>query len=94
MAKRIKPVEDDVQQPIELEQPIAEEVPDGIVEPEKPKEKPIYIPDIPAQMIEQPIENKIETETEFLLRILQIQEDGGFGRHLNKVIYDRIKLIS
>ncbi|HRH55222.1 MAG TPA: hypothetical protein PLN38_17955, partial [Chitinophagales bacterium] len=50
--------------------------------------KPIYIPDIPAQIIDQPTDTKFETEVDFLIRILQIQEEGGFGRHLNKIIHD------
>ncbi len=35
----------------------------------------------------------METEIEFLKRILNIQESGGFGRHLDKVINERIKLL-
>jgi hypothetical protein len=41
-----------------------------------------------------PQEPKGETEIEFLYRILSIQENGGFGRHLDKIIYDRIKSLS
>lgn len=36
----------------------------------------------------------IETEVNFLKRILYIQESGGFGNHLNKLINDRIKSLS
>lgn len=41
-----------------------------------------------------PQEPKGETEIEFLQRILFIQEQGGFGRHLDRLIYDRIKSLS
>ena len=56
----------------------------------------IYIPDIPAQMIDnsKPEEPSGETETEFLLRILNIQYEGGFGRHLDRIITERIKSLS
>lgn len=37
---------------------------------------------------------KTLTETEFLQRILQIQREGGFGRHLDALIADRIKEIN
>jgi hypothetical protein len=64
----------------------------------------VYIPDIPAQMDEVNPDNKSTTanaeikmvvkksdEVEFLERILNIQEQGGFGRHLHDLIYERIK---
>lgn len=70
-------------------EPTAEESEEGAVEKEMPK---IYIPDIPAQMIVQ--EPKQETEIQFLYKILQIQENGGFGRHLDRLILDRIKSLS
>ena len=60
----------------------------------------IYIPDIPAQIVtEEPLklqvsEPKKETEIQFLYKILQIQENGGFGRHLDRLILDRIKSLS
>jgi hypothetical protein len=60
-----------------------------VVEEEMAK---IYIPDIPAQIIVQ--EPKQETEIQFLYKILQIQENGGFGRHLDRLILDRIKSLS
>lgn len=70
-------------------------------------EQPIYVPDIPAQMEEKIPDNVTKTvaveisvevtskadtpEILFLRKILQIQEEGCFGRHLNQLIYDRIK---
>lgn len=36
----------------------------------------------------------IETEVEFLERILKIQKEGGFGTHLNEIIKARIKAIN
>ncbi len=35
-----------------------------------------------------------ESEAEFLKKILQIQHEGGFGRHLDFIINERLKLIS
>lgn len=54
-------------------------------------ETPVYVPDVPAQMIEE--EPAKETEVEFLKRLLAIQHTGGFGRHLDDVINKRIKLL-
>lgn len=95
MAKKVKQIEEEIKEPI-VEAP--EETGEHIIEAEMPK---IFIPDIPAQIIEtikedtsvpeQPIG---ETEIQFLERILRIQEEGGFGRHLNGIIYDRIKSLS
>ncbi len=89
MAKKLKQFEEETVE--EIKEPIIEEV-------EIPK---IYIPDVPAQMIEEkkedisvPEEPKGETEIEFLQRILFIQEDGGFGMHLHKLINNRIKSLS
>lgn len=65
--------------------------------------EPVYVPDVPAQMIEEPKEEKKVTpkkevsekdEVLFLKRILHIQHSGGFGRHLDDIIYDRIKELS
>lgn len=81
----------------EIEIPKSEAIEKGLIQEDIPKK---YIPDAPAQMLtEEPLKLQsegiiAETEVEFLLKILQIQEDGGFGRHLNKVIHERIKLIS
>ncbi len=36
---------------------------------------------------------RIESEKEFLQRILFIQHTGGFGRHLDTMINERIKLL-
>jgi len=91
MAKAKKPVEEEIiseqlieQLPEEIK--VVDPVPD-VMEQEGIK-NPIYVPDIPAQMVEVP---KKETEIEFLYRILQIQSDGGFGRHLDQLILQRIK---
>jgi hypothetical protein len=63
----------------------------------EPENKPdvehplIYVPDIPAQSISS-IEEKPDTdEILFLKRIMQIQEEGGFGKHLHDIINERIK---
>lgn len=98
MAKKVKPIEEEIKEPI-IE--ATEETTAPIIVAEMPK---IFIPDIPAQIIE-PIEEKKqdlsvpeqptgETEIEFLQRILFIQEDGGFGRHLHQLINNRIKSLS
>lgn len=97
MAKAKKVVEDNKEE-TNIEEPVNLSVSETEVMAEEKNEepileKPVYIPDIPAQMIEPDSSNEIETEVDFLLRILQIQEDGCFGRHLNKIIQDRIKLI-
>ncbi len=78
---------------------------------------PIYVPDMPAHMIEPPVtedeivdiqtvnttepELKVTTclvqqvidsdEVLFLKKILHIQHNGGFGRHLDFLINERIK---
>jgi len=61
----------------------------------------IFIPDIPAQIIEEKKEDisvpespKGESEIEFLKRILFIQENGGFGMHLHPMIKERIKTLN
>jgi len=94
MAKKVKPIEEIKEQIIE----VTEEVTEPIVEEEMPK---IFIPDIPAQMVEEkkqdlsvPEQPKGETEIQFLQRILHKQEEGGFGRHLNPMIIERIKSLS
>lgn len=67
----------------------------------KPKED-IFIPDVPAQMEEelqsvQIVEDKVEIveevqsdEISFLKKLLDIQHSGGWGRHLDDVINERI----
>jgi len=93
-AKKEKVVEDEIkeEQPTEiLPEEVPFEAPISDVMEQGGIKNPVYIPDIPAQMIEQP---KKETEIEFLERILYKQEDGGFGRHLHPMIKERIKLIS
>jgi hypothetical protein len=96
MAKKLKPIEEEEIKEQIIE--VTEEAEEPIVEAEMPK---IYIPDIPAQMVEEkkldlyvPEQPKVETEIEFLQRILFIQENGGFGRHLNGIINERIKSLS
>jgi hypothetical protein len=36
------------------------------------------------------VEIKKETEKEFLLRLIHIQHNGGFGKHLDNIINERI----
>lgn len=85
MAKKLKEVE--------TEEPGLDENQQGLTEP-------ISIPDIPAQMEEKKASNTVEhtdvveTEVNFLKRILYIQESGGFGKHLDKLINDRIKTLT
>ena len=78
--------EPEVNQENEIEQP-------EIVEEEKEVELPVSVQDIPAQMQDTSVskEPKGVTEIEFLQRILNIQHTGGFGRHLDEIIYERIK---
>lgn len=63
---------------------------------ETKEEEPVYIPDIPAQIIahSMPELPKGETEIEFLQRLLHIQHTGGWGKHLDEVINGRIKELS
>lgn len=88
--KKEKPVIENIdsQEPIEqLPEETETMQQEGIV-------NPVYIPDIPAQMIVE--EEKVEEESDeilFLLRILDIQESGGFGRHLHQLINERIKVL-
>lgn len=51
----------------------------------------VYVPDIPAQAVEVKKEKPDTDEILFLKRILQIQEEGGFGKHLHDIINERIK---
>lgn len=85
MAKAIKaaPV-------VEQDQTVSEQT--GITDP-------IITADIPAQLPEEtpmaqvvyPLEQTESDEILFLRRILHIQHTGGFGRHLDDIIYERIK---
>ncbi len=101
MAKVKKVAEENIEQPdVIQEQPeitnddVSENKEEEII-PETQVSEVINIPDIPAQMDNSvPDEPKGETEIEFLYRILHIQEDGGFGRHLNGIINERIKSLS
>lgn len=65
-----------------------------------------YIPDMPCQMMglinnlkntnmnEQKKEIKEDSEeVKLLKKILYIQHNGGWGRHLDQIIYDRLKLL-
>lgn len=73
------------------------------IEQQADADAPIFIPDIPAQLedavtatvnaeINIQVAEKPDTdEILFLRKILQIQEEGCFGRHLNTLINDRIK---
>lgn len=65
--------------------------------------QPVSNPDIPAQVEEKEIKEISESPVQimqavpesdeilFLKRILYIQHTGGFGRHLDDIIYERIK---
>ena len=97
MAKKIASIEEQ-----KIEEVISETEVNPINELPVSEEMPkIYIPDVPSQIIEVkkqddsvPEEPKGETEIEFLQRIMFIQEDGGFGRHLHQIILNRIKSLS
>lgn len=97
-AKKEKVVEEEIfeEQPTErLPEEIVFEVPLVDVMEQEGVKHPVFIPDFPAQMDNSvPEQPKGETEIQFLQRILYIQENGGFGRHLDKLINDRIKSIS
>lgn len=64
-------------------------------------EEPVFVPEIPAQIKEEKempmaqivhsIEQTESDEILLLRRILHIQHTGGFGRHLDEIIYERIK---
>lgn len=62
------------------------------IQEDQTKDEYVSIPDIPAQLdVSVPEEPKGETEVQFLQRILNKQHQGGFGRHLDDMINDRIK---
>lgn len=90
MAKASKKAVQGVNEEVFNEENIVERLPEEIV-----FEQPISIPDIPAQMEDNsvPEEPTGETEVEFLERILSIQDNGGWGKHLHPVIKERIKNI-
>ena len=52
---------------------------------EQPEKEYVYVPDVPAQMVTE------TAEILFLRKILKIQHEGCFGRHLDTIINDRIK---
>jgi hypothetical protein len=63
----------------------------------------VVVPDVIEPIVEEPKEEKKaaikkevteKDEVLFLKRILHIQHSGGFGRHLDDIIYDRIKELS
>lgn len=78
----------EIQEEVFQEENVTEKLPEEVI-----SETPIYVPDIPAQMIDisVPEQPKGETEIQFLQRILNKQHDGGFGRHLDDMINERIK---
>lgn len=88
MAKVVKQKTDIINEEISL----VDETQTGITHP-------VSVPDIPAQMEEEtplaqivhPSEEKESDEILFLRRVLHVQHSGGFGRHLDDLIYDRIK---
>lgn len=89
-----------------ITEPIVETIEETEISPETEqetiKEEPIFVPDIPAQVVEEvkvvevePVVNSgIESETEFLIRLMNYQNNGGWGRHLNPMIKERIELIN
>jgi len=54
-------------------------------------EEPVYIPDIPAQMIKKDLPES--DEILFLRRILKRNHEGGFGHHLDDEIAERINYL-
>ncbi|MCL5460372.1 hypothetical protein M3M33_17170, partial [Loigolactobacillus coryniformis] len=63
----------------------------------------VVVPDAIEPIVAAPHEDKKaaikkevteKDEVLFLKRILHIQHSGGFGRHLDDIIYDRIKELS
>lgn len=87
-AAKQKPVEPSLTE----EQP-TEEV---LEQPKEQEQEPLFVPDIPAQMEEPKVQKVTEEKPDtdevlFLRRILQIQEEGGFGKHLHDLINERIK---
>lgn len=88
----------------EITEPIVETIEETEISTETKqetiKEEPIFVPDIPAQVVEEvkvvePVVNSgIESETEFLIRLMNYQNNGGWGRHLNPMIKERIELIN
>lgn len=85
--EEVLPVEPEITVPEAIvEQPEeTTEVPEEVVEVAA---LPIFVPDIPAQIIEV---DEYTDEIVFLRRVLDIQREGGFGRHLDVLINDRIK---
>ena len=90
---------------VAVEQPIVENTSNSLQESEIKEEKTIYTPDVPAQMVDSEIVKDVKEislpleklkvvpdseEVVFLRRVLQIQREGGFGRHLDVLINDRI----
>lgn len=80
---------------------IAEETPE--VTPIIEDTETVVVPDAIEPIVEEPKEEKKaaikkevteKDEVLFLKRILHIQHSGGFGRHLDDIIYDRIKELS
>lgn len=39
------------------------------------------------------VEDEVETELQFLKRLLRIQHEGDWGKHLDSTIEERIKLL-
>lgn len=74
------------------------------VEPILGVEKPIYIPDMPAQMTDEQAASVEElimvivpplmSEVDFLQHLLHLQNSGGWGKFLDEPIKERIKQLS
>jgi len=54
-------------------------------------EEPVYIPDMPAQMVKKDLPES--DEILFLRRILKRNHEGGFGHHLDDEIAERINYL-
>ncbi len=63
-------------------------------EPLENKEETITLEEVVETTVEAaPVITTEETEVDFLEKILRIQNEGGFGLHLNGMITERIKKI-
>lgn len=76
------------------EEVVSESVPQETLEVEVLQEE--VVEEVATPIVEELIETSEPklTETEFLQKILFIQKDGGFGRHLDAMIAERIKEIN
>jgi hypothetical protein len=80
---------EEVQEPEVVIPEVTETLPEEVL-PEATEEvqEPVSIPDVPAQM--DLVEVVESGEISFLRKILSIQHEGGWGSHLDDIIYARI----